>query len=114
MLQAEGEGAQPGCAAPPNGPFEPGGLDIDAQGRPITAAGEPLRTAWAVGYLVEGPRLYTHALPRQGMASQFTLDADASVRGMVTHIHHRYDTSQDQENEHARAQRKSASLPGIP
>ncbi|MEU4346700.1 FAD/NAD(P)-binding protein [Streptomyces sp. NPDC023838] len=97
-----------------NGPFEPGGLDIDAQGRPITAAGEPLRTAWAVGYLVEGPRFYTHALPRQGMASQFTLDADASVRGMVAHIHHRYDTSQDQENEHARAQRKSASLPGIP
>lgn len=99
-----------------NGQFKPGGLDIDEQGRPLTAAGEPLRTAWAVGYLVEGPRFYTHALPRQGMTSQFTLDADAAVRGMVGHIQHLYDTDTDtsQEDEHAGAERTSVSLPGVP
>ncbi|MDH6579945.1 FAD/NAD(P)-binding domain-containing protein [Kitasatospora sp. MAP5-34] len=92
-----------------NGPFKPGGIDIDERGRPITAAGEPLRTAWAVGYLVEGPQFYTHALPRQGMASQFTLDAETTVRDMIAHIRRRYDVTR--EEEHAGADRKPVSVP---
>ncbi|MFJ1748806.1 FAD/NAD(P)-binding protein [Streptomyces sp. NPDC088116] len=92
-----------------NGSFEPGGLDIDERGRPVTASGEPLDAVWAVGCPVEGPRFYTHALPRQGLASQFTLDADTAVRDMVDHIRRRDDTTR--EEEHAGAVRKSVSVP---
>ncbi|OKJ99618.1 hypothetical protein AMK26_26730 [Streptomyces sp. CB03234] len=92
-----------------NGPFQPGGIDIDEQGRPITVAGEPLTGAWAVGYLVEGPRFYTHALPRHGLNSQFAADADTSVRDMFACIQQRDDLIR--EDEHAGADRKSVSVP---
>nr|WSZ98940.1 FAD/NAD(P)-binding protein [Streptomyces sp. NBC_00857] len=104
-----------------NGDFSPGGLDIDETGRPFTAQGTPLRGAWAVGYLVEGPRFYTHALPRHGIASQFIRDAHAAVRDMVTDAHrrpraagastltHTYDSAR--EAEHAGADRTSVSVP---
>jgi uncharacterized NAD(P)/FAD-binding protein YdhS len=92
-----------------NGPFKPGGIDIDERGRPITATGERLPRAWAVGYLVEGPRFYTHALPRQGLASQFAVDADTCVRDMFAHIQDRDDFIQ--EGKHAGADRKSVSVP---
>lgn len=92
-----------------NGPFHPGGVDIDEQGRLITAVGEPLPGAWAIGYLVEGPRFYTHALPRQGLPSQFAADADTSVRDMFTHIRNRDDVVQ--EDNHAGTSRKSVSVP---
>ncbi|MFJ3231616.1 FAD/NAD(P)-binding protein [Streptomyces sp. NPDC086787] len=92
-----------------NGTFKPGGIDIDERGRPVTAVGEPLNSAWAVGYLVEGPRFYTHALPRQAMASQFTLDADMAVRDMVADINDRHNTTS--EDEDAGSDRKSVSVP---
>ncbi|MEU8928299.1 FAD/NAD(P)-binding protein [Streptomyces sp. NPDC048409] len=92
-----------------NGTFKPGGIDIDERGRPVTAAGAPLNSAWAVGYLVEGPRFYTHALPRQAMASQFTLDADMAVRDMVADINDRHDTTPEEEN--AGPVRTSVSVP---
>ncbi|MEV8461038.1 MULTISPECIES: FAD/NAD(P)-binding protein [Streptomyces] len=91
-----------------NGPFQPGGIDIDEQGRIVTAVGEPLPGAWAVGYPVEGPRFYTHALPRQGLASQFTADADASVRDMFAQIRHRHEAVQ--EDTYAGTDRKSVSV----
>ncbi|MEU1201525.1 FAD/NAD(P)-binding protein [Streptomyces sp. NPDC005813] len=92
-----------------NGPYQPGGIDIDGQGRPITAVGRPLSAAWALGYPVEGPRFYTHALPRQGLTSQFATDADTCVRDMFDHIRHRDDPLQ--EDRHARAERQSVSVP---
>ncbi|MEW2167066.1 FAD/NAD(P)-binding protein [Streptomyces sp. NPDC007084] len=92
-----------------NGGFKPGGLDIDERGRLITAAGEPLRTAWAVGYPAEGPRFYTHALPRHGMTSQFTTDADVSVRDMIAHIRHRDEVNPKET--YASSDRKPVSLP---
>ncbi|MFE4716455.1 FAD/NAD(P)-binding protein [Streptomyces sp. NPDC056728] len=92
-----------------NGSFKPGGLDIDERGRLTTAVDEPLRTAWAVGYPVEGPRFYTHALPRHGMPSQFTTDADVSVRDMIAHIRHRNDDNP--KGEHASSDRKPVALP---
>ncbi|MET8561711.1 FAD/NAD(P)-binding protein [Streptomyces flaveolus] len=95
-----------------NGPFKPGGIDIDERGRLVTAAGEPLRTAWAVGYPVEGPRFYTHALPRHAMSSQFSVDADVVVRDLITHIQQQNDVLR--EEEHAGTDRKSVSLPRIP
>ncbi|MGW6318119.1 FAD/NAD(P)-binding protein [Streptomyces sp. NPDC055099] len=99
-----------------NGDFAPGGLDITAAGRLITAQGTELRGAWALGYLVEGPRFYTHALPRHQLPSQFTRDADAAVREMAADAHRRttthtpsYETAR--EAEHAGTDRTSLSLP---
>ncbi|MFM9371522.1 FAD/NAD(P)-binding protein [Streptomyces sp. Da 82-17] len=92
-----------------NGTFKPGGIDIDERGRPVTAAGATLHSAWAVGYLVEGPRFYTHALPRHAMASQFTLDAETAVRDMVAAVNHRYSTAQEEED--ASSDREPVSLP---
>ncbi|MFI8458169.1 FAD/NAD(P)-binding protein [Kitasatospora sp. NPDC085464] len=80
-----------------NGPFRPGGIEIDTCGRPVTATGETLATAWAIGYPVEGPRFYTHALPRHAMASQFSADADTAVRDLITHIHQRTDVTPEAE-----------------
>ncbi|MEU3570294.1 FAD/NAD(P)-binding protein [Kitasatospora sp. NPDC036755] len=92
-----------------NGPFKPGGLEIDERGRPVTAAGETLTTAWAIGYPVEGPRFYTHALPRHAMASQFTRDAETAVRDLFTHIHQRTDPTP--EAERGDTERTAVSVP---
>lgn len=70
-----------------NGSFRPGGIAIDRDSHPIMATGAPLRNIWAVGYIVEGPRFYTYALPRARLRSQFLDEADASVREMYTQIH---------------------------
>ncbi|GGV58326.1 hypothetical protein GCM10010277_60880 [Streptomyces longisporoflavus] len=100
-----------------NGDFAPGGLDITETGRPVTAEGTPLRGAWALGYLVEGPRFYTHALPRHKLPSQFTRDADAAVRDMVADTHRRRTTTHShsyeaaREAEHAGTDRTSVSIP---
>ncbi|MES2161206.1 MAG: FAD/NAD(P)-binding protein [Pseudomonadota bacterium] len=66
-----------------NGSFHPGGIDIDAAGRPRDDCGQPSRNLWALGYLAEGAHYYTHALPRPQMRSRQVLDADRSVHAMV-------------------------------
>jgi uncharacterized NAD(P)/FAD-binding protein YdhS len=65
-----------------NGSYEPGGVDITSTGRVITRTGTPLAGVWALGYLVEGPRYYTYYLPRAGMKSRFTDEANAAVGEM--------------------------------
>lgn len=62
-----------------NGGFHPGGLDIDAASHPYNRGGWPVNNLWAVGYLVEGPHYYTHALPRPLMHSRQVLDAERCV-----------------------------------
>lgn len=62
-----------------NGEYHPGGLDIDRQNRPINRNGQPLPKVWAVGYPVEGPNYFTHALPLPGVRSQQVVDADRCV-----------------------------------
>ncbi len=69
-----------------NGGFHPGGIDIDAAGRPRDDFGQPSRNIWALGYLVEGAHYYTHALPRPHMRSRQVLDADRSVHAMVARM----------------------------
>lgn len=75
-----------------NGPFQPGGIDIDSTGHPVTAAGIALPNVWAVGYLVEGPRFYTYALPRPQLRSQFIDDADTCVADMFARIRQQADS----------------------
>lgn len=69
-----------------NGNYHPGGIDIDQACHPLTRGGAPLRTVWAVGYLVEGAHYYTHALPRPLMHSRQVLDAERCVSDMFAAI----------------------------
>ncbi|MCE3606780.1 FAD/NAD(P)-binding protein [Massilia sp. P8910] len=63
-----------------NNTFHPGGIDIDQANHPLDSAGRPSANLWALGYLVEGPNYYTHALPRPRMHSRQVLDAERCVR----------------------------------
>ncbi|MQA41514.1 FAD/NAD(P)-binding protein [Rugamonas aquatica] len=69
-----------------NGDFHPGGIDIDAGGRPLDARGQPSGGLWALGYLVEGAHYYTHALPRPQLRSRQVLDADRCVHAMCAQM----------------------------
>jgi uncharacterized NAD(P)/FAD-binding protein YdhS len=59
-----------------NGEYHPGGIDIDENLRVRDAGGAVQPRLWAVGFVVEGPHFYTHALPRPGIASRQTADAE--------------------------------------
>ena len=69
-----------------NGLFHPGGIEIDADCRPLDTAGELARNIWALGYPVEGCHYYTHALPRPLMRSRQVLDADRCVAAMLAQL----------------------------
>ncbi len=90
-----------------NGSFLPGGLDIEQNGRLVTATGEALPNAWAVGYLTEGPRYYTYYLPRARMSSRFTVESDECVRDMISQIGKQIGSGED---EHANSDRREASV----
>ncbi|WP_035794149.1 FAD/NAD(P)-binding protein [Kitasatospora mediocidica] len=90
-----------------NGPYKPGGLDVDDEGRLLTKAGTALPNAYAVGYPVEGPRYYTYYLPRAGMRSRFTDDAEACVRAMWARLQQ---TAPIEEDLHADPERKPVSV----
>ena len=62
-----------------NGNYHPGGLDIDRQLRPIGRDGAVVPRIWALGFPVEGPHFYTHALPRAQLPSRQTADAECCV-----------------------------------
>jgi uncharacterized NAD(P)/FAD-binding protein YdhS len=69
-----------------NGDYHPGGIDIDAGLNPIGGAGQAQPRLWAIGFPVEGAHFYTHALPRPGIASRQTRDAETCVLSMLEHI----------------------------
>lgn len=69
-----------------NGTFHPGGLDIDQANHPLDSAARPSSKLWALGYLVEGPHYYTHALPRPQLHSRQVLDAERCVRDLFGQI----------------------------
>lgn len=59
-----------------NGQYHPCGIDIDENLHVKDAHGVGQPRLWAVGFVVEGPHYYTHALPRPGIASRQTVDAE--------------------------------------
>jgi uncharacterized NAD(P)/FAD-binding protein YdhS len=69
-----------------NGGYHPGGIEIDQQLHPVGADGAPEARIWIVGFPVEGPHFYTHALPRPRIASRQTRDADQCVRELIATI----------------------------
>ncbi|WP_170973499.1 FAD/NAD(P)-binding protein [Rhizobium sp. FKY42] len=66
-----------------NGDYEPYGLDVDRRLRLVRADGSPNLNAWAIGYVTEGPRFHTHALPRPGRASTQLSDAKLLVDDLL-------------------------------
>jgi len=62
--------------------YHPSGIDINEDMNVINHDGVPYDNLWAIGFLVEGPHFYTHALPRPLIKSRFTQDADRCVRHM--------------------------------
>lgn len=69
-----------------NGAYHPGGIDIDEDMHPVDAHGNVQRRVWAIGFLVEGPHFYTHALPRPLMASRQTSDAERCVLALFDDV----------------------------
>ncbi|WP_448666134.1 FAD/NAD(P)-binding protein [Serratia plymuthica] len=69
-----------------NGDYHPGGIAIDENLNPLDAEGNPQKQLWAMGFLVEGPHYYTHALPRPHMDSRQVTDAEIGVRSCLRQI----------------------------
>ena len=69
-----------------NGDYYPGGIDIDTSMHPLGASGNAHSRLWAIGFLVEGPHFYTHALPRPLIASRQTRDAERCVLELFDRI----------------------------
>jgi hypothetical protein len=62
-----------------NGDYHSSGLDIDRNSHPLTSSGVPVSNMWVVGYPVEGPHFFTHALPLPLFKSRHVMDADRCV-----------------------------------
>jgi hypothetical protein len=62
-----------------NGSFHPGGIDIDGANHPLDRAGAANPRLWVLGFPVEGPHYYTHALPRPHTHARAVLDAERCV-----------------------------------
>ncbi|PRG09642.1 hypothetical protein C6Q14_05895 [Burkholderia ambifaria] len=69
-----------------NGDYHPGGLDVDTGMHPLGRDGEAQSRLWAIGFPVEGAHFYTHALPRPGIASRQTRDAERCVLELLDMI----------------------------
>lgn len=69
-----------------NGEYHPSGIDIDENLRVKDASGTVQPRLWAIGFVVEGPHFYTHALSRPGIASRQTVDAERVVLALYDDI----------------------------
>jgi uncharacterized NAD(P)/FAD-binding protein YdhS len=69
-----------------NGEYHPSGIDVDENLRVKNAGGAVQPRLWAIGFVVEGPHFYTHALPRPGIASRQTVDAEHVVLALYDDI----------------------------
>ncbi|KAB2813237.1 FAD/NAD(P)-binding protein [Pimelobacter simplex] len=60
-----------------------GGFDVTPGGRLVDADGRVEQRIWCLGYPTEGPRFYTHALPRAGHRSDFITDARVCIAEVI-------------------------------
>ncbi len=66
-----------------NGEYHPHGMDVDRRMRVIGAGGGWAEGLWAIGFVTEGARFHTHALPRPGRASTQLQDAAGLVDDLL-------------------------------
>lgn len=69
-----------------NGDYHPHGLDVDRRMRVVGEDGTPSERIWAIGYVSEGPRFHTHALPRPRRASTQLSDAAKLVDDLLSAV----------------------------
>ncbi|ETS74989.1 hypothetical protein PFICI_13473 [Pestalotiopsis fici W106-1] len=69
-----------------NGSFGPGGIAIDRSLNVLGAQGTPIKTMWAMGYVVEGANYYTNVLPCPLSNSVSLRDAATAAQGMLAHL----------------------------
>ncbi|TDX23705.1 FAD-NAD(P)-binding protein [Modicisalibacter xianhensis] len=73
---------QPFC----NGEAEIGGIEVDSRLHIVTANGEPLHNAWALGTVCEGAKFYTYIVPRPYVNSTALVDAGRTVGELFANI----------------------------
>ncbi|MCD6008170.1 hypothetical protein [Halomonas sp. IOP_31] len=71
---------QPFC----NGDVEIGGIEVDADLHIVSAEGEALDNAWALGTVCEGAKFYTYIVPRPHVNSTALVDAGRTVGELFT------------------------------
>lgn len=81
-----------------NGHYHPGGLDINQGMQVIGGNGKPHENLWAIGFPVEGPHFYTHALPRPLMKARFTQDAHRCVAQLLISLRERQRPAREGES----------------
>ncbi|WP_063899426.1 FAD/NAD(P)-binding protein [Burkholderia stagnalis] len=69
-----------------NGDYHPGGIDIAEDLRVKDRGGVPHSRMWATGFVVEGAHYYTNVLPRSGILSRQTVDAEIVVQGLCSEL----------------------------
>ncbi len=69
-----------------NGGFHPGGIEVNRDFNWVTASGQTLDNAWALGIPTEGVKFYTFVVPRSGVNSTAIVDAGRAVSRMLSMI----------------------------
>lgn len=62
-----------------NDELEVRGIEIDSKLHIVSADGEVLENAWALGTICEGTKFYTYIVPRPYVNSTALIDADRTV-----------------------------------
>jgi uncharacterized NAD(P)/FAD-binding protein YdhS len=78
-----------------NGAFHPGGIEVTREFNWVTANGQVIDNAWALGIPTEGVKFYTFVVPRSGVNSTAIVDAGRAVTKMVSMISGHAPVTQD-------------------
>jgi uncharacterized NAD(P)/FAD-binding protein YdhS len=78
-----------------NGGFHPGGIEVTREFNWVTANGQVIDNAWALGIPTEGVKFYTFVVPRSGVNSTAIVDAGRAVTKMVSMISGHAPVTQD-------------------
>jgi uncharacterized NAD(P)/FAD-binding protein YdhS len=69
-----------------NGGFHPGGIEVTPTFNWVSARGQAIENAWALGIPTEGVKFYTFVVPRPGVNSTAVVDAGRAVTKMFSMI----------------------------
>lgn len=83
-----------------NGDYHPHGLDVEQRMRLVRADGSPNHRIWGIGFVTEGARFHTHALPRPRRRSTQLSDAAALVDDLFESLEVRSTTTVQPNQNH--------------
>ncbi|HEY0819816.1 MAG TPA: FAD/NAD(P)-binding protein [Rhizobacter sp.] len=82
-----------------NGSFHPGGIEVTREFNWVTASGQAIDNAWALGIPTEGVKFYTFVVPRSGVNSTAIVDAGRAVSKMISMITGHAPATHDEAND---------------